>query len=135
MIGENNPFNIRAGKSQWVGLCSYPSTRGFANFLSVDYAIRACAILLMQTYRKLGIRTISGIVHRFAPASDGNNEKAYIDYLSSNTLISPTALLQSSSSYAKVIKYMAWFESNFLISDSCVLDVIKQYNIKLYERE
>ena len=69
MIGKNNPLNIRYVKRNcWKGLdLDNPCRKGFCNFIDVRYSIRACAVLLMQTYRKKGLRTYAELINRFAP--------------------------------------------------------------------
>lgn len=82
MIGKNNPLNIRYNRfNQWKGLdLQKPQTKGFCNFIDVRYSIRACAYLLMRTYRKKGLRTYTELIRRYAPESE-NPTFAYIDYV------------------------------------------------------
>ena len=66
MIGNNNPLNIRYSvKNRWIGQTG--ETRGFCNFSSTVYCVRACAYLLMRSYRKRGKRTYAELIETFAP--------------------------------------------------------------------
>ena len=81
MVGKNNPFNIRYNpRNMWLGLEKDQVYHGFCNFVDIKYGIRAACYLLMVSYRKKGIVTISEIVSRFAPSSENDTEK-YIQYV------------------------------------------------------
>ena len=69
MIAKNNPFNIRVG-SRWLGLVG--QNKGFCEFASMEYGVRAAAYLLMRSYRKRGIMSIRAIIERFAPSSEND---------------------------------------------------------------
>lgn len=90
-ITNNNPLNIRYVSSiDWKGQTG--SNKGFAVFKSMAYGYRA-AIKNIQTYIQGGTNTIWKIVHRWAPASDGNNPVSYANNVS----------LRSGINYNKVI--------------------------------
>lgn len=65
-IRLNNPGNIEKGLN-WKGLADIQPDERFAAFVSPEYGIRAiCKVL--QTYNtKYKIKTITGIVNRYAP--------------------------------------------------------------------
>ena len=81
-IRNNNPLNIRKGKSHWQGEISSPrgeDGRGlsFCKFSSLDWGLRA-AFCLLRTYRnKYKAVCIRDIITRWAPPSE-NNTDAYI---------------------------------------------------------
>ncbi|MBR0651344.1 hypothetical protein GXW78_16850, partial [Roseomonas terrae] len=76
---EHNPAN------KWQGLADPPlepaplngSRRRFARFVSHEYGIRALAVLLTTYQDRHGLRTIRGIVSRWAPGNE-NDTDAYI---------------------------------------------------------
>lgn len=79
MIGRNNPFNLRYSKNNhWLGLTG--QTRGFCDFVNVDFCIRAVAIMIMRTYRKNNVITVSEIINRYAPPSENNTQK-YVEFV------------------------------------------------------
>lgn len=65
-IDLNNPGNIK------------DASGNFAQYPTLNAGYRAMARLLQIYQTKHHLDTISGIVHRYAPASDHNNDPAYI---------------------------------------------------------
>lgn len=75
---RNNPLNIRySEKNQWLGQIG--ERHGFCVFSEEKYGWRAGFILLKNYYKK-GFRTISQIIHRFAPASE-NPTSSYVSFV------------------------------------------------------
>jgi hypothetical protein len=82
---NRNPGNIdHQPSNRWQGLADppiEPATLGsrarFARFVSHEYGIRALAVLLTTYQDRHGLRTIRGIVSRWAPGAE-NNTEAYI---------------------------------------------------------
>lgn len=78
MVGKNNPFNIRSSRNKWLGQIG--SRKGFCEFSSLGYGIRA-VLVLMCTYRdKYHLKTVRDVVTRFAPPSENKTED-YIKYV------------------------------------------------------
>jgi hypothetical protein len=83
---NRNPGNIdHQPANRWQGLADPPlepappggGRARFARFTSHEYGIRALAVLLTTYQDRHGLRTIRGIVSRWAPGSE-NNTEAYI---------------------------------------------------------
>ena len=75
---RNNPLNIRySGKNEWLGQTG--ERNGFCVFSEEKYGWRA-AFILLKNYHKKGFRTISQIIHRFAPASE-NPTSSYVSFV------------------------------------------------------
>lgn len=75
---RNNPLNIRYSvKNDWKGQIG--ERNGFCVFSEEKYGWRAGFILLKNYYKK-GFRTITQIVHRFAPASE-NPTSSYVSFV------------------------------------------------------
>lgn len=75
---RNNPLNIRyVITNQWLGQVG--ERNGFCVFSEEKFGWRA-AFVLLKNYHKKGFRTISQIVHRFAPASE-NPTSSYVDFV------------------------------------------------------
>ncbi len=88
-IRNNNPLNIEDGdfaKSQpgYVG-----GDGRFAKFAAPEHGIAAADTLLTSYDTKHGLNTVSGIVNRWAPQTDGNNTKAYAADVSAKLGIGP----------------------------------------------
>jgi hypothetical protein len=100
---NNNPGNIeRNAANKWQGRLSDADYRNSAEFRqngarfevfsSVEWGIRALAALLIAYQDRYGLRTISGIISRWAPAGE-NDAGAYIRHVSSLTGFAPDAVL------------------------------------------
>ena len=79
---NNNPLNIRHGKSRWEGRTKVQTDAEFVTFVSMAYGYRA-ACKLMETYRlrlmQAGMSyTLENIIHRWAPPEDGNDTREYL---------------------------------------------------------
>lgn len=80
-LRNNNPCNIRSG-SRWFGLSPNQTDGEFCQFKDVIYGFRAFFKLSYIYVNKYHIRSVSGFIARFAPASE-NNVRAYIDIVAS----------------------------------------------------
>ena len=88
-IRNNNPLNIRKSSDRWQGLSTLQEDREFFKFVSMEWGWRAAFVILCKTYYgKYKLRTIRGIVSRWAPAKE-NNTPAYIRHVSDYTGIGP----------------------------------------------
>ncbi|HID9280210.1 TPA: hypothetical protein ACXIZC_002786 [Serratia marcescens] len=78
-LRNNNPGNIEASsENPWEGQAG--SDGRFAKFETPEHGIRALGKNLLS-YQRQGYDTVSEIVNRWAPASDGNDTDAYIKAL------------------------------------------------------
>ena len=81
-ISNNNPLNIRRGKSHWVGARRAVTDKEFEEFITMSFGYRA-AWKLMDTYRtRLRMEeeshTQENIIARWAPPGANNDKHAYI---------------------------------------------------------
>ena len=130
MLAKNNIFNIRATKSgaKWLGQVG--ATKGFVDFSNPDLCIRAWC-KLMATYRfKYGIKTIGGIVLRFAPPSE-NNTDSYIRFCCQRLAMQPTSKLTTVMDYARLASAMAKMETGNDLAPNKVIEVIRDYKISM----
>lgn len=111
MIGRNNIFNIRSGQ-RWLG--SVGSTKGFVDFASRDYCIRAW-LKLMRTYRMRGIVSLEQIVSTFAPPAE-NDTRGYIGYCCDFLGCSPGFRFECDQDYFRLSLPMARVETNTRLS-------------------
>lgn len=74
---NNNPLNIRYNTGNcWVGQTG--SDGQFCKFSSPKFGVRA-AVKILQKYASQDSKlTISDIINKWAPSTDGNNTDAYI---------------------------------------------------------
>ncbi|MFO5485522.1 hypothetical protein, partial [Klebsiella pneumoniae] len=92
-LRNNNPGNIEAGSNSWDGQAG--SDGRFAKFVTPEHGIRALGKNLLS-YHRQGYDTVSEIVNRWAPASDGNNTEAYIAALCKKLNVTPNDQLNMS---------------------------------------
>lgn len=129
MIGLNNPFNIRyASGNHW--LMSDGDTRGFVNFKSLEYGVRAACILVMRSYRKNGVLTIAEIIHRFAPPSENDTDK-YVDFVCSRLGVLPFDI-PTRNDFPYLLSVMSIYEGNPVPSDF-IFEVIDRFSISPYK--
>ncbi|MGI2072638.1 virion protein [Shewanella baltica] len=108
-ITNNNPLNIEYGDN-WQGLTG--SDGRFAKFESAFYGIRAAGRILKNYRDKYGLKTVSGIVNRWAPPSDNNPTQKYIDFVASKAGVNANSPL-SMADYPRVVAAMIHFENGF----------------------
>lgn len=90
-IRNNNPGNIEAG-SFAAGLPGYQGSDGrFAIFATPEDGIAAISDLL-DHYGRRGINTVSGVVNRWAPPNE-NDDNSYIADVASHAGVDPNAPL------------------------------------------
>lgn len=77
-IRNNNPGNIRWG-DEWKGLVPevQRTDKSFCQFRTPEFGIRAMIIILRNYQSKYGLKTITGIIKRWAPPNE-NDTQAYI---------------------------------------------------------
>ena len=95
----NNPGCLRPG-GQWkwsevnmVGIYSDKKKGDFAKFFSPDEGMFACMLNLVYYIDMWGKDKLSTIFPIWAPESDGNDTQAYINFVSKETGIPPSAQL------------------------------------------
>lgn len=86
-IRNNNPGNIRKGKTTWLGEVS-GADKEFCTFETALYGLRALAKLLLNYSERYRLNTCRGIISRFAPASE-NNTKAYVKAVAGHLGLEP----------------------------------------------
>jgi hypothetical protein len=75
-IRRNNPGNLEKGTS-WKGLADIQPDKRFCTFVTPEYGIRALTKVLLTYNKKYRIKTIEGIINRYAPPIE-NPTKQYI---------------------------------------------------------
>ena len=140
MIGKNNYLNIRTSSGfTWNGQTG--STRGFADFESVEMCRRAGAYLLMRSYRKADCKTIERVISRWAPKSENDTEN-YIKFVCKMTGLSRAMRLVFDNDYASILAAMEIIENGcdyrkretyYENARVSYLNIINQFKIKSYE--
>lgn len=86
-IRNNNPGNIRHGQS-WQGMAAEQTDASFVTFISPEYGIRAISKILDTYANKYGIKTIRGIVQKWAPPNE-NDTESYVQSVADAVGVSP----------------------------------------------
>ena len=126
-LRNDNPLNIRHGKSQWVGMREKQTDKSFVQFTESMYGYRA-AFVLLKNYIGKGKDTIGKIIAKWAPSSDGNNTQSYINYVSSTTGINASHALrwEDKNDLVEVVRSMAHMESG-IVEDRKLIE--EAYNL------
>ena len=104
-LRNRNPLNIRKSDQLWQGQTGNDGT--FCIFLSNAYGYRA-GFKILKTYNvKYHIYSVREIIKRWAPESDGNNTRGYIQ---------------------RVCEIACLRETDFIVADT--QDVVQQENVK-----
>ena len=121
-LRNDNPLNIRHGKSQWVGMREKQTDKRFVQFTERVYGYRA-AFVLLRGYIGKGKDTIGKIIAKWAPSSDGNNTQSYINYVSSTTGINASHALrwEDKEDLVVIVRSMAHMESG-IIEDKVLIE-------------
>jgi hypothetical protein len=96
--GESNcnPGNIERSATKWRGMCEQQTDARFVSFQTPQYGIRALATVLLTYYRQHNLKTISGIINRFAPPSD-NDTQSYIMDVAKEVGVKPDEIINVSN--------------------------------------
>ena len=81
-LRNNNPLNIRHGRSKWQGTDPKKKDKDFVCYMTKAYGYRAAWKVLRTYHAELQKRRdtfcLHNILMRWAPPSDGNNTEAYL---------------------------------------------------------
>lgn len=85
----NNPLNIRKSSITWEGKAAVQPNEDFVSFIDAHHGIRAAAKNLLTYYRKYKLKTVQGIVTRWAPPDDDNDTATYITRVAQRLQVQP----------------------------------------------
>lgn len=130
-LRNNNPGNIKYNAANnWQGQVGSDGT--FAIFSSYKWGIRAMMKLLMNYYNNNGLRTVRGIVSKWAPAGsgEGNPTNAYINKVANEIGVHPDdQLAYEYNTFAALVISMAAFETGIptAVSDQQTKQVWREF--------
>ena len=116
-IRNNNPLNLRISNNPWLGKVTHNTDGAFEQFTTMEYGIRAAmrnVKTIVQRRAKQGQATnVSQLIHVWAPASDGNNERVYCRTIADKTGIQPydEINIQDKNFFCLLIYGMAYQEN------------------------
>jgi len=87
-IRNNNPMNLRRTRDQWLGLATQQTDPEYFQFIDLPHGLRAGGRVLLTYAERYGLRTVGGIVARYAPEHE-NPTDAYIDNVARDLNVRP----------------------------------------------
>ena len=95
-IRNNNPLNIRISGISWRGKVqpSRNTDGAFEQFDTIENGLRAALINIRTYINKYHCNTPQTIIQRWAPATDGNNTRAYIAKVCELTSLAPGRIIR-----------------------------------------
>lgn len=128
ILDINNPGNIRYSTDVFVGEIVPSSNRSFKQFSSMAFGYRAMFVLIDTYYNKYGLKTIRGIISRYAPSGE-NNTQAYIDFVSSKMAVGTDHPIDidNEEQMIDLVSAISWFENGVVPSR---IDVRDGWNLK-----
>ena len=126
---NNNPLNIRRGKTPWKGEILPLKGSAFCQFTTLEFGLRA-AYQILDTYgRKYHALCIEDIISRWAPPSE-NDTRAYIHSVCTLTGFGGKERL-TPDRWPALVKAMAVVESRMLLDESILRSAFNLYlNLK-----
>lgn len=108
-MSRTNPCNIVDAKGvRWLG--SVPSDSRFVQFVNCFYGYRAALRVLYSYMAKHHIRSIRGIISRWAPPFENDTER-YIRFVSSVLGVDPTYEVSSTEDLVIILAAMTVMEN------------------------
>ncbi len=124
MIGKNNPLNVRYSPlNRWKGLDG--QTKGFCNFSSMYYGLRAAFYLISKSYKRKGVLTYKKIIERYAPPTE-NNSADYVVFICNRCNVFPFDIPGTDNEWCDLMYYMSVYEGNS-VSKSYIEEFLNKY--------
>ena len=127
-IRNNNPCNLRLGQGRFIGEYAHSSDSAFRQFKNMEYGIRAALHLLIKTYYYLHrLRTVRGIINRWAPSNE-NNTEAYIKAMCKEIGYRPDEYIEMSEDFwIRFLDAMIYIENGARVERWVIEAVVKKY--------
>lgn len=87
-LRNNNPGNLRRSNDNWSGLRPAQDDPDYFQFTDPVYGIRALAKVLNTYMTKYNLRTVAGIINRWAPSNE-NDTSSYITDVAKRLNVDP----------------------------------------------
>ena len=110
-----NPGNIRNNSDKFQGEIIPSQDRSFKQFKTMAYGYRAMIRIIINYHNKYGLKTIDGIVRRWAPHTENDTEQ-YIKTVSNHAGIASNVVLniRDKEQICKVVAAMSLVENGKL---------------------
>jgi hypothetical protein len=129
-LSDNNPGDIKFDGTDWKG--SVGNDGVFVIFSDTTWGLRAIALDLKNKISNDGLNTITAIVNKYAPASDGNDVGSYIASMVADTGFGANQVLTAdATTLAKLIRAVVNHEVGDSLSQQYVPDADIQAAISM----
>lgn len=117
-IRNNNPLNIRISGTPWQGKVTNNTDGTFEQFTSLELGIRAALVNIRTYIKRDHLCNITLIISRWAPRSDRNNVKAYIEVVCNRANLTATEIIKynDKNKLCRLVWAMAYVECGVVIS-------------------
>lgn len=127
MIGKNNPFNIRFSKKfKWLGQTG--CRKGFCNFNTLEFGVRAYVYLMLISYPKAGCKTIRQVIERYAPSSENDTDN-YVNYVCTVTSLSDSSIVSKLTTYNFVCFGLAMMQMESIVDNFTYVEIKRLLNV------
>jgi hypothetical protein len=109
-VRNNNPLNIRKSSNKWEGKSVISLDPSFETFTNPTFGFRAGMKLLNTYYHRHGLKTVEGIIGRFAPPVE-NNTGAYVNAVSKALNVSPNEVIDLNRDAPALLQAIAHHEN------------------------
>ncbi len=117
-LRNNNPGNIRNSLLYvWDGQTGQDAD-GFCEFRAPTYGIRAMALLMLHYQEYERIKTVSGLIRRWAPPSS-NNLTRYIPYVAGRCCVGVYEVIKITDFLPCLIQAIIVRENGYCPYDAC----------------
>ena len=109
-VRNNNPGNIKLEPgTRWDGQINTGDDT-FVTFETPDKGVRALGILLQNYQDVHGIKTVKGIINRFAPPSENPAHDSYVNFVAKKLGVKPTEPIKVADHLDNLIGSIIYFE-------------------------
>lgn len=105
-IRNNNPGNLRRSRDKWLGLSATQTDPEYWQFDRPEYGLRAMGVVLLNYAARHGLRTVRGIVGRYAPEHE-NPTDSYIANVAGRLRVGPDDVIDVAGRLPELMRAMA----------------------------
>jgi len=114
-IRNNNPGNIEANAINWNGKVGDDGR--FVKFDKMENGVRALTILISNYYYRHGIKTVRGMINRYAPPVE-NQTDSYVNHVAEKAGVNPDVPLPQLEPYLRdIVGAIIYHENGRTIAD------------------
>lgn len=110
-LRNNNPGNIRDTSETWVGEIGADDA-GYIKFDTMAHGVRAMTIVLRNYRARYGLKTVRGIVNRWAPRGE-NDTDAYVRDVANRLGVNPDYEINIDFYMPKLIEALIIHENGY----------------------